>query len=79
MQDIFNLFRAIYDIILAAWNFFEGVISGTVQVTNLFIQFLGHMDEVIASMPPIVARFAGMTIGVLIIYFVIGIATGGDN
>lgn len=79
MQDIFNLFQSIYDIILAVWDFFKGIIEGTLELTQLFTQFLGHMDEVIASMPSIVGRFAGMTIGIIVIYFVIGIVTGGES
>lgn len=79
MQDIFDLFQAIYDIILAVWDFFKGIIDGTLELTKIFTQFIGHMDEVIASMPHIVGRFAGMTIGIVVIYFVIGIVTGGES
>lgn len=79
MQDIYNLFQSIYDIILAVWDFVKGIFEGIADAFKLYLQFLGHVDEVIESMPPVVSIFAVVTIGVIVLYFVIGLVTGGSS
>lgn len=79
MSDIFNALKAIVDIIIAIFDFIAGAFKGLIQCGQAALSFLGLLDDAISAMPPIIIPFMFATIGVIIIYFIIGIITGGES
>ena len=79
MSDIFDALKAIVDIITAIFDFIVGAFKGMIQCGQAALSFLSMLDDAISAMPPIIISFMFATIGVIIIYFIIGIITGGES
>ena len=79
MSDIFNAIKAIVDVVVAIFEFLSGAFKGLIQCGQAALSFLGLLDDAISAMPPIIIPFMFSTIAVIIIYFIIGLVTGGDS
>lgn len=79
MTDIFDALKAIVDVIVAIFEFISGAFKGLIQCGQAALSFLGLLDDAISAMPSIIIPFMFSTIGVIIIYFIIGLVTGGDS
>lgn len=79
MSDIFDALKSIVDILVAIFEFISGAFKGMIQTTEAALSFLGLLDDSISAMPDIIIPFMFSTIGVIVIYFIIGIFTGGES
>lgn len=79
MSQLFDILKNIFDIIQAIWDFVASAFEGAIQCAESAMHFLTLIDDVIASMPAITIPFMTATVGVIIVYFVLGLVTGGQS
>lgn len=72
LQELISNFRSIIDFIKTAWTFFIHVIQSIGEFIGLLMNIFSIVYSIIATLPPWLIAFASLSVGVCILYLIVG-------
>lgn len=72
LQELISNFRSIISFITTIWGFVINLIKSLGDLFNLLINMLSVVSGIILTLPSWLIAFASLTIGICVLYLVVG-------
>lgn len=76
LQNLLSFFANIWDMLKMLFQFVQNMIKSLVSLLDLLITTVGNVVTIIATLPPWLIAFATATLGVSVLYIILGRETG---